>query len=355
VANWNNPLLTSLYVDFLAEVKARDVDVLTMNPGTNLPVGAKRWNVPTNTFQVWDGAVWNNLVIGAGGGGTGSTVLTLGTMAAQNSNAVAITGGTMSGVALNAGDISSGILALARGGTGASLALGAANTFLQSNGAAVVFGVNGSALTSLNASALASGNLPMARMPVGGQQWNVAPWVQIVGGGFIVGPISDLGPGTINAQGIYINGVPLATGAGVPAGAMLYFSGPCPAGYTFVGGTAGRTVRSINGGSGQLGGSDTHTHGFSVPAGGGSGDTPLNSGPAIGEISGAVSNGNNRSFDAGSSFSGWLPNTGTHDHTIGHTHNFTIPGVPGFPGHNGDTGAGDSWPPFVDFSLCMKN
>jgi hypothetical protein len=349
MANWNNPLLTSLYVDFLAEVKARDVDVLTMNPGTNLPVGAKRWNVPTNTFQVWDGAVWNNLVIGAAGGGTGSTVLTLGTMAAQNSNAVAITGGTMSGVALNAGDITSGILALTRGGTGASLALGAANTFLQSNGAAVVFGVNGSALTSLNASALASGNVPIARMPVGAQQWNIAPWIQLVNGGFIVGPIADMGPGTINAQGIYINGVPVGTSAGIPSGMMAYFSGACPAGWTWVGAAGGRFIRNENGGAGAVGGDINHTHGFSVPAGGGG---AINSGPAIGDQSGFASNGTNRSFDAGSSFSGYLTNASSHNHTIGHDHNFN---VPGFPGHNGTSDPGGNWPPYIEFSLCSKN
>jgi hypothetical protein len=363
-ANWNNPTLTSLYVDFLAEIKARDVDVLTMAPGTNLPVGAKRWNPPTNTFQNWDGAAWNNLVLGAAGGGTGvpSGLPPLGTMASQNSNAVAITGGTITGVALDAGAINSGILALARGGTGASLALGPAGSFLANIGAAVGFTFQGGALIGLNASNVTVGNLPMAQMPVGGT-WNLTGLVEIqqpqyirmLSGGFIVGGIANMGSGTINAQAIYINGVPVASGAGIPSGLMAYFSGPCPAGWTFVAASGGRVVRSGNGGAGAGGGADDHNHGFSVPAGGGSGAYNRATGGANGDVSGGASNGINRSFDAGSSFSGWLPSVASHTHTIGHTHDVTIDGVPGFPGHSGGTDNASSWPPFIEFSLCSKN
>jgi len=365
MANWNNPALTSLYVDFLAELKARDVDVAIMSfagGATNIPLNTIRFERTTAVFQEWLGPVlgWQNKIIGPAGGGTGTTSIALGTMASQNSNAVAITGGTISGTALNGSDISSGIVALARGGTGASLALAAAGNFLLSNGAQVIFGVDASALQSLNASQLLFGQIPMARMPTGGT-WNLTSLVEIsttsyiriaTPSGFIVGGgLAAMGAGFINAAGYYINNVPFVPGSGVPSGMMAYFGGGCPAGWTFVAGSQGRTIRSQPGGGGGTGGSDTHHHGFSVPAGGGGG---INSGPAIGETSGQRSAAVTfRNFDSGSSFSGFLLNDSfTHDHTIGHTHNFN---VPGFPGHNGDTGEGDSWPPFIDFTLCQKN
>jgi len=317
-ANWNNPVLTSLYTDVLADLKARDVDAITFNSvvGTNLPVGAKRWNAPTNTFQSWDGAAWNNLILSIAGGGTGASSGTpLGTMAFQNANAVAITGGTMSGVALNA-------------------------------------------------DALLSGNMPMARMPLGGT-WTLttlplglnlnAQYFQIYGGGVFLGSATggNFGPGTLNAQSLLINGVPLSATppASIPTGLMAYFSGACPAGWTFVAGSHERMVRSWSGGNGLQHGSLNHDHGFDVPAGGGG---AINSGPAIGETSGPTAlNGQFRSFDSGSSFSGWLPNdSNNHTHTIGHVHNFN---VPGFPGHTGTTGQGGGWLPSIDFSLCRKD
>jgi hypothetical protein len=61
---------------------------------TTPPTGYIRWVAATNKFQKWDGAVWNDLVISAAGGGTAGTTA-LGTMAFQNAAAVAITGGTI--------------------------------------------------------------------------------------------------------------------------------------------------------------------------------------------------------------------------------------------------------------------
>jgi len=66
--------------------------------------------------------------------------------------------------ALDGADITTGTVALLRGGTGASLTIGASGTFLQSNGAAVVFGTDGSALVTLNASNISSGTLADARL-----------------------------------------------------------------------------------------------------------------------------------------------------------------------------------------------
>lgn len=96
-ANWNNPILTDTYSNFLDLLKARDVDAATMAEApTNPPTGYIRWNATLNKFQKWSGAAWVDLVLATAGGGTGAT--SLGTMAAQNATAVAITGGTINAV-----------------------------------------------------------------------------------------------------------------------------------------------------------------------------------------------------------------------------------------------------------------
>lgn len=106
-ANWNNPTKDSLYLDFIAEVKARDVDAATLcvaDP-SNKPVGMIRYNRATNLFEEWSGAAWVVLTLAVAGGGTGAVnaagaraALGIGTMGTQGANAVAITGGTISGL-----------------------------------------------------------------------------------------------------------------------------------------------------------------------------------------------------------------------------------------------------------------
>ena len=63
MANWNNPQLTSTYTNFLAEVKARDVDLATQFSGspTNMPTGSIKWNSGTNIWQKWSGSAWGAL------------------------------------------------------------------------------------------------------------------------------------------------------------------------------------------------------------------------------------------------------------------------------------------------------
>ena len=63
MANWNNPQLTSTYTNFLAEVKARDVDLATQFSGspTNMPTGSIKWNSGTNIWQKWSGSAWGEL------------------------------------------------------------------------------------------------------------------------------------------------------------------------------------------------------------------------------------------------------------------------------------------------------
>lgn len=171
MANWNLPTAVSDYLEFVTEINDKFVDAGTINYGapTNLPEHAMRFNRSTNIFEELIAAAWVPKVIGLAGGGTGGTTpaeiitsLGLGSMATQNSNAVNITGGSITGVNFSANSITSGILALARGGTGASLALGAAGTVMLSNGSGVVF-APGTQITELNASNLTTGIIPNSR------------------------------------------------------------------------------------------------------------------------------------------------------------------------------------------------
>src|SRR5512145_367939 len=98
MADWNTPSLTDTYAAFLSALTARDVDAASMaETPTNPPVGFIRWNIASSKFQRWSGAAWVDLILSAAGGGTGG-VGGLGTMSLQNANAVAITGGTISGL-----------------------------------------------------------------------------------------------------------------------------------------------------------------------------------------------------------------------------------------------------------------
>jgi len=173
MADWSLPVNTTNYVDVLTYLKARDVDAGTLcyAAPTTPPTGMIQYLRAGNKFQEWNGSSWDDKVLAIAGGGTGGssaaaarTALGLGTMATQADSAVSITGGTITGVSLAASTIASGEVALARGGTGASLSLGATGSFLQSNGSAVVFGVSGAALTGLNATNLASGTVNVARL-----------------------------------------------------------------------------------------------------------------------------------------------------------------------------------------------
>lgn len=172
-ADWNTPTSATGYLTVLTNLNDKDVDAITLQKTapSNLPVGAIAWDRGALKFKEWNGAAFVDMVIDIAGGGTGAataagarTNLGLGTMAVQDASAVVITGGIIVGVNMSAGSITSGTLALARGGTGASLALGASGTILQSNGAAVVFGTDGSGLINLNASNLSSGAIPSARI-----------------------------------------------------------------------------------------------------------------------------------------------------------------------------------------------
>ena len=107
MADWNNPTLASTYTDFLADLKARDEDAISLqySAPSNLPAGALKWDRANLKLQQWNGTSFDDQVLSVAGGGTGAataaaarTNLGLGSIATQNSNAVTITGGSISGL-----------------------------------------------------------------------------------------------------------------------------------------------------------------------------------------------------------------------------------------------------------------
>jgi len=108
MADWAKPTATSIYdPDFLNEVKgiAFDAGSLFYTAPTNPIVGLLRYNRSTFIFEEWSGAAWVPKPLSVAGGGTGSstaatarTALGIGSMGTQDSGAVSITGGTISGI-----------------------------------------------------------------------------------------------------------------------------------------------------------------------------------------------------------------------------------------------------------------
>lgn len=74
-ADWSNPLITSAYVDVIAQLKERDDDAATMfqTAGfSNIPTGAIGFVTASNKFQRWSGAAWVDVKVALAGGGTGA-------------------------------------------------------------------------------------------------------------------------------------------------------------------------------------------------------------------------------------------------------------------------------------------
>jgi hypothetical protein len=134
MSDYNTPALSDTYTNFLTYLKARDVDAITLCLSTpsNTPTGAIKYNRASDKFQEYDGAAFQDKVLSIAGGGTGSataatarTALGLGDMATQTSSAVAITGGSIAGngsglTTLNATNLASGTVPTARLGSGAA-------------------------------------------------------------------------------------------------------------------------------------------------------------------------------------------------------------------------------------------
>lgn len=61
MADFNKPVLTSLYADMLTELKAsiqESVIMLDGSTNTNIPTNAKRWNATNNYFENFNGTSW---------------------------------------------------------------------------------------------------------------------------------------------------------------------------------------------------------------------------------------------------------------------------------------------------------
>jgi microcystin-dependent protein len=64
MADWNKPVTTSTYTNFVTEIKDLALSCLKMLEGTsetNLPTTAKRYNTSSNKFESWNGSVWSAL------------------------------------------------------------------------------------------------------------------------------------------------------------------------------------------------------------------------------------------------------------------------------------------------------
>lgn len=109
MANWGlTDLAASLWEDLLEILKGRDVDAATAfaQVPTNPIPQSIRWNRTTKEWQEFDGSGnWVPQTLAISSGGTGAVdaagaraSLGIGTMGVQSSNAVAVTGGALSGV-----------------------------------------------------------------------------------------------------------------------------------------------------------------------------------------------------------------------------------------------------------------
>ena len=260
--NWLLPQLTSNYATGVLQViNNKFIDCITLfrgGDGSNLPVNAIRYNGDLNgTFQRWNGTLWNNMILGIEGGGTGSdnpsgirNNLGLGTMAMQNSNAVAITGGT------------------AAFSTVSSTGMGWFGSVHTPDGANIY---------GIDAAKIATGVINPARLA------NGAP------------------NNTVFLRGDSTWAAPAGT---LPSGLIAMFSTSCPAGWTRFAALDGRYPRG-NTVYGGVGGQYSHSH----TAGSLAGSAHTH---GAGSYSAASHNHGNVSINA----SGNTSASGAHEHTV---------------------------------------
>jgi hypothetical protein len=114
MANWANPLLTSTYVNFVTEVKDRDLDLAkgldpTLVTVTNAVSGMQRWNSTASRWERYDGSNWNALSTGyaisitgsAGSATTATNATNIATTGASSTNSVFFVGFVASNTSSN--------------------------------------------------------------------------------------------------------------------------------------------------------------------------------------------------------------------------------------------------------------
>ena len=107
MADWADPKLVSQYSDVLTELRGRDFDTASLfrDEPANPKQGMIRLVRNPIKFQERGASDWEDIILSIAGGGTGAatktdarTSLGFGTLAAQNSDSVTITGGKITGV-----------------------------------------------------------------------------------------------------------------------------------------------------------------------------------------------------------------------------------------------------------------
>lgn len=165
MANWADtaPDETTVYSGVggvLDQLRSRDKDAYTLAESpTSPPTGAIRYLRASDKFQEWNGVAWVDKLISIAGGGTGGgdaatarTNLGLGTISVQNSNAVAITGGSAVGLsAVGAGTGTFGTLAAGNTAITGTLTVSGATTLGTTLSVAGVSALNGGITVSNSA------------------------------------------------------------------------------------------------------------------------------------------------------------------------------------------------------------
>ena len=320
-ANWNNPTTTRNYAtEVLPDIKTRDEDAITLLGGTapsNLPTGAIKYNRTTDELQEWDGATFNTVGFALTSGGTGATDaagartnLGIGSLGTQNSNAISVTGGSISGL-----------------------------TSLGVSGNTTISGTLTISSTSASAIDVAGG---------------------INAGSGNVGIIGT--DGRIPAiTSTYFADLSAISGVAIPSGLIAMFDTSCPAGWTRVTALDSKFPMG-NSTYGSSGGASTHSHtvtshSHTMPANTGTTSTAHTHGVNI--LSGGEDN--SVSMESFLSGSNTLPITPHHHGVIGNTggmsanstHSHTIGGSSGAASPTTD--AINHLPPYLTVVWCRKD